>query len=275
MLSGIYIWEALCGSKTGYKYVGQSKNIWRRKNDHLLQLRKNNHFNPKLQSYYNKYGPNSLRFEVLILIEKSQLDFFECWFIKSFDSFKNGFNCTYGADKRKGSKRPKKSYNFENFHTGEKITCSQAELCEKYDLISTNVSTMVRGKQSHCFGWFCIDNPWRPETWKVISPTGQSVTIINNCAYFCKTKGLNRNQFARMLRGKSAHCAGWTLINSPFRSKRYVKPFRFQSPEGLIIEGKNMAALGKKIGINKASLSMLSTGKRKTFKGWTLAPSVN
>ena len=46
-------------------YIGSAMNLGRRKSQHLYKLRRNNHDNPKLQSYYNKYGEELLSFSVL------------------------------------------------------------------------------------------------------------------------------------------------------------------------------------------------------------------
>lgn len=46
-------------------YIGSSSNISQRKSQHLYLLRRDNHPNPKLQNYYNKYTENNLEFIVI------------------------------------------------------------------------------------------------------------------------------------------------------------------------------------------------------------------
>ena len=46
-------------------YVGSSVNITRRWREHLAYLKKNIHYNPKIQNHYNKYGVEDFEFSVL------------------------------------------------------------------------------------------------------------------------------------------------------------------------------------------------------------------
>lgn len=43
-------------------YIGSTTNFSRRKSQHLYLLRRNEHTNPKLQNYFNKYGEKSFKF---------------------------------------------------------------------------------------------------------------------------------------------------------------------------------------------------------------------
>lgn len=62
---------------TGKRYVGQSINIKERLQEHRRKLRNNEHANPKLQMYWNKYGPDAFRFGVLLGCSKEELDAYE------------------------------------------------------------------------------------------------------------------------------------------------------------------------------------------------------
>ena len=61
-LAGIYRITSL---HNGQFYIGSSDNIVRRLQNHIQRLRKDKHLNPKLQSYYNKYGEYDLEFDVI------------------------------------------------------------------------------------------------------------------------------------------------------------------------------------------------------------------
>ena len=63
MRSGVY---TITNTITGKIYVGSSNNIRRRWNVHRYDLRNNKHSNLYLQRTYNKYGVDSLSFEVLV-----------------------------------------------------------------------------------------------------------------------------------------------------------------------------------------------------------------
>jgi group I intron endonuclease len=49
----------------GKIYVGSSKDISRRWNEHIRTLEANAHINPHLQNAWNKYGKNNFTFEVI------------------------------------------------------------------------------------------------------------------------------------------------------------------------------------------------------------------
>jgi len=62
MIIGIY---KIINTYNGNYYVGSSKNIHRRWNEHLKKLKSDNHQNVILQRAWNKYGENNFKFEVI------------------------------------------------------------------------------------------------------------------------------------------------------------------------------------------------------------------
>lgn len=84
---------------TGQRYVGQTTNFTRRKGEHFLKLRENRHPNIKLQNAYNKYGESNFTIQKIQFedISKEELDEQECFYIKKYDSFLNGYNLTEGG----------------------------------------------------------------------------------------------------------------------------------------------------------------------------------
>lgn len=102
-MTGIY--KITCTSNNKV-YIGQSVSIKRRWRDHLMALRKNGHYNPKLQRAYNKYGENSFTFEILELCPKEKLNEREKFYIQLFDSQNKGFNCDQGGSDISGKANP-------------------------------------------------------------------------------------------------------------------------------------------------------------------------
>ncbi len=80
----------------GRLYVGSSKNINNRAKLHFRELRKNKHDNPKLQSYYNKYGVDSLQLQLVEACEEKELLEKEQYYI---DTLKPHFNICLKAGK--------------------------------------------------------------------------------------------------------------------------------------------------------------------------------
>ena len=69
-VSGIY---RFINFVTGHLYVGSAINLYRRRIDHIKDLRVNKHKNEYLQNAWNKYGEINFIFEVLELCDKLKL----------------------------------------------------------------------------------------------------------------------------------------------------------------------------------------------------------
>lgn len=84
--SGIYIIKNAIDSRV---YIGSAVNLAVRKGTHFSQLRNNKHHNSHLQNFANKYGINSLIFDVLEFCEKTVLLEREQYY---FTQYENRFN---------------------------------------------------------------------------------------------------------------------------------------------------------------------------------------
>ena len=99
--SGVY---AITHVVSGKRYIGSSRNMRSRLNEHKRNLVKTAHFNVKLQNAFNKYGVDSFTFEPLIQCTESDLVFFEQRAIDGFDSCRNGYNIRPTAESQRGHK---------------------------------------------------------------------------------------------------------------------------------------------------------------------------
>ena len=81
--SGIYQIRNLANGK---KYIGQTADLEKRKNEHFNSLRRGDHHNRHLQRAYNKYGKENFVFAVLLYCESSELTTYEQALIDSCDS---------------------------------------------------------------------------------------------------------------------------------------------------------------------------------------------
>ena len=86
---------------TNQNYVGQTIDINRRKKTHLSMLRNNNHYNPKLQASWNRYGEENFSFVFWTFenITPEQLDELECEYIEKYNGLSDGFNLVPGGGK--------------------------------------------------------------------------------------------------------------------------------------------------------------------------------
>ena len=108
-----YIYQII-NQVTQEKYVGQTTNFSRRKENHLSALKNNHHPNQKLQNAWNKYGEDSFCWVVNKYdISKAELDSLEKEVIAREKSFSNGYNLTEGGTG--GNTRFSRIINFEQF----------------------------------------------------------------------------------------------------------------------------------------------------------------
>src|SRR4030043_1535776 len=74
LLCGIYQIRNLMHNTV---YIGQSSDLNARRYKHFYDLQKGIHENSHLQRSFNKYGKDNFVFEIVILCEQNELDFYE------------------------------------------------------------------------------------------------------------------------------------------------------------------------------------------------------
>ena len=96
----MYYYYKIENKINGNKYIGITEQPERRKRIHFLKLEQQSHFNPHLQSAYNKYGKENFFFEILEekdYSSKEEAYFYEAELIKEYDCVNNGYNCNPGG----------------------------------------------------------------------------------------------------------------------------------------------------------------------------------
>lgn len=138
---------------TKERYVGQTTNFARRKNEHLSKLKENRHPNPKLQNAFNKYGIDSFIINKIQFddITKKELDEQEIYYIKKYNSFENGYNLTAGGTG--GDTRSKLNFNQFCFaYFGNKKYDGMTNRTAKY--LNTDSSTISAIKNEKAYDAF-------------------------------------------------------------------------------------------------------------------------
>jgi hypothetical protein len=91
----------------GHYYIGQSYNIKRRSKQHIKEMSKGTHTNPRVQNCYNKYGePN---FEILVECTKDCLDVKESEYLFKHIGEESCCNMCKEGKSRLGIKHTQKS----------------------------------------------------------------------------------------------------------------------------------------------------------------------
>ena len=88
-LSGIYCISNMINNKI---YIGSTNCFLTRRNQHFLELRGKYHSNPILQNFVNKYGVNSLIFNILEIVDINNLLHREQHYLNTYINFDYDFN---------------------------------------------------------------------------------------------------------------------------------------------------------------------------------------
>lgn len=274
-ICGIYCIEAIGGNpeKIGWKYVGQSVDCEERWPKHFRELKHQKHHSPKLQKYYDKYGKKVFKTYMVTTCDVKDLDFWEIWFVKTFDSYKHGFNCTAGGDRCCGENR-KKSGTLQNVHTGEIVAFKgMSEFARENNLNEGHLSAVLSGDTKTIHGWILPENFKNLKKFKLIHKSGE-VYEGNNIPYFCETHQIKtQSNIYKVISGERYSSQGWKLFQG--RGKKYPGEdkqcsFSLMSPTGEIFQGKNQSSLAKKLKLSQGNISMLVAGKIKSYRGWKL-----
>jgi group I intron endonuclease len=92
---GVYRW---LNTINGKSYVGSSRNLQKRKSEHLRFLHSHRHHSIKLQRAWDKYGSNAFEFQILKSCLKENLLEHEQVTINALDAVSNGYNVALTAE---------------------------------------------------------------------------------------------------------------------------------------------------------------------------------
>lgn len=140
---GIY---AIIVDNYRYMYIGQSKNIEKRISNHLFLLKKEKHYNVKMQNIYNKYGKSAFEFVIIEKCKHDKLNEREQYYIFEYGTFclenpSFGLNLTVGGEGRKKTnqseeEKEKRKTSRKNFITANPEFYKEvigAKIKEKYE----------------------------------------------------------------------------------------------------------------------------------------------
>lgn len=295
-LTGIY---KLSFKNTTKVYIGQAVDINRRYVDHLYTLRKGI-ASKKLQNAFNDYGTPEL--EVLSVCSKAELNDLESEAMEIFDSINNGFNSiihtsTKILDKNyievSGQSAPNAKYSNDQY---EKVLdllildiYSHREISEVLG-VSLSVVRSISSLSNH--KWLKELHPEKYSKLEklqedyshstantaekrgivypnLIAPDG-SIHKVTHLRQFARDHGMHSSNLDSLLQGKLKSLLGWTVEGTKLREYP-----RLVSPDGKIFSIKIGEArqFAKEHNMTPGNLSMLLSGKKDNYKGWTIERS--
>ena len=140
-ISGIYKIES---KKFPEKYyIGSAKDIVKRWNGHLYNLRKNKHHSELLQTHYNEFGKEDLNFSILVECEIDVLIEKEGEYLKIFNPYFNIYKEPGSPKNHKFSDKARK--NMSDAHIG-KTQSEETKKNRSLSLMGHSVSKLTKEK---------------------------------------------------------------------------------------------------------------------------------
>ena len=146
----IYKIENLINHK---KYIGLTNNIVRRRTRHFTDLRCNRHDNQFLQKEYNLYGENNFNFNIEFegQVDYKEISDLEKFYIKKYDSYRNGYNQNEGGNfgPTNGGSKLTQSDIYNILSALEFMSRPGQILADIYEVSRTTISRIKKG-ENHC-----------------------------------------------------------------------------------------------------------------------------
>ena len=219
----------------GKKYVGSSKNLYKRKSSHFYNLKNNKHRNCHLQNAFNKYGEENFSFEVIEFVntiyellpkEQYYIDLYQvCDKTKGYNLIVDAVRHAHSEETklkmslaRKGDKHPMYGKRGElspffgkslSEETKLKISLAKKGKTRSKET-KLKISLAKKGSKNHLYG---KTGDLHPKSKKVICiETG---IMYNSMVDAEKITGIKRENISHCCRGKSKTAGGyhWQYYN--------------------------------------------------------------
>lgn len=245
--SGIYRIKNL---KTNKIYIGSSKNLHKRKIQHLYGLRNNCHGNNKLQNSWNKYGEESFVFEVIEECEVEKLiEREQHWVDELNPHFNIRIEC---VATRLGVKRSKQ--------TVKKLQPYRD--LEKRKIYQINRTTAEIIKE-----------------WSSITECGNSLNItLSNIVACCKRKGYNQRQSSYTFRYVEDYNKEQVLKDLSYKKvvrKRKIPVTQLTMKGDFVREWSGIEEAGESLGVYPSAIHNCIFGRSKSCQKYKWKYSIN
>ena len=263
--SGIY--RILCQANDDY-YYGSSDNLHLRWMGHKNPLKRNEHFNPRVQRVWNKYGESTFRFEIIELVEPAKLLEVEDVYLKAHVGKPHCMNILSDATmppSRKGQKMSK--------DVKRRISETMKQKFEdgyEHPMLGTH---HTQEHKDNISASQCEQNHWP----NLINVNGEECEV-SSANLFCKAHGLTHSVFSKLLHGKIRHHKGWhlkgtdlTLSQNDYKAQ-LAHPGAYPSvtsPTGDVYDNIiNLKGFCRTHQLHSGRLKGVMIGKLKSHRGW-------
>lgn len=221
--------------ENGNKYVGETKKIFRRFNQHRYMLRRNKHVNTALQEAWNKFGEERFAFEIFEL---------------NIEINPNGDAEQQIQDylRNRGEKLFNKRINVK---TNEGISYpdeAKAKMSTKAkQRFSTKEARIEYGKI------YCKNKPYQ-----IRSPEGE-IFEFYNLNEFCRDHDLLPSCLGQLVKGNCMSHRDWTNVNLP-REEMKVKRLTEKEKESAVTRyqaGESGAQIAESLGVAQSGINKL------------------
>lgn len=192
-VSGVY---RIVHHDSGREYIGSTRDLYERAEDHRRHLREGAHHSPILQNAFNKYGETSFSFEVLDEVEEASLLHEEQRLLDSrrpyFNASKVAVAAFFG---KKHSAETKRRIARKMRGNKNAVGADHSDRSPVEDAVKAAISSARRQ----------FDFP------NVVTPDGRVMKIAPSLNSFCLTHGLTRQGVSKLLAGKIRQHKGWSV----------------------------------------------------------------
>ena len=297
--SGIY---KILNTRNGNFYIGSAYKLYNRFRVHKSTLKNNKHDNEYLQRAYNKYGSDSFVFELVKLIDITELHYAEQQYLN--DLYDNNIKC-YNLNR---STKPEqllieinrsKQIEFElvdpdgKLHKFKSFIDAAIKVSipdTKPHVVASAFGRLISRKLRSYKGWRIPEEVgydyknYRKikgkgalvHEVKLLSPDLKVYENIFNMKKFAIEHGVEPSILFNIVARRTRYSNGWSLFTGEYKHPiaKNAKTFtaNLKSPDGIVYkEIDNLTKFCREHSINVTSIRKLIKGKIKNgqYRGWT------
>lgn len=232
-------------------YIGQTiKSLRSRKSQHLADsIRKNYNFHKAIQ----KYGIDSFSWEILCECDsKEEMDEMEFHYIIQYDTYRNGYNCTFGGEGSHGHK-----------HSEEWIDHMKNDNPMFNEDVVNKVKNTIKNNGHH----------FQDRTWDDIHGEEKTKTMKENQSNLMSSKNpmFNEDVIRRMIntkRIKGSYHTKKAVEGRKTAADKLSKDYIVTTPNGDEIEVHGLNGYCKQNNLSTSCMIGVANGDRKQHKGY-------